>query len=142
MTLSARRVEALFRSSREARGVEVRDGVATELVVQDDRLVGVRLDAGAVVPCDALLVAPRLGLRDGLLASLGIRPVTDGVVAVDADGRTEVPGVHAAGNVVDPTVQVVGAAAGGSAAGIALNADLVQEDVGHAVEGHRATPRR
>ncbi|KGM01989.1 hypothetical protein Q760_16035 [Cellulomonas cellasea DSM 20118] len=126
----------------EARGVEVRDGVATELVVQDDRLVGVRLDAGAVVPCDALVVAPRLVLRDGLLASLGILPGPDGVVGVDADGRTEVPGVHAAGNVVDPTVQVVGAAAGGSAAGIALNADLVQEDVGRAVEGRRAAARR
>jgi thioredoxin reductase len=121
-----------------ARGVEVRDGLATALVVQDDRLTGVRLDAGALVPCDALVVAPRLVPRDGLLASLGLEPGPDGVVAVDADGRTEVAGVWAAGNVVDPTVQVVGAAAGGSAAGIALNADLVVEDVGRAVRERRA----
>ncbi|WP_258726898.1 NAD(P)/FAD-dependent oxidoreductase [Cellulomonas sp. NS3] len=125
-----------------ARGVEVREGRATALVVQDDRLTGVRLGTGTLVPCDALVVAPRLVPRDGLLASLGLPPGPDGVVAVDADGRTEVAGVWAAGNVVDPTVQVVGAAAGGSAAGIALNADLVLEDVRRAVDERRAAAGR
>ncbi|MFS0699262.1 NAD(P)/FAD-dependent oxidoreductase [Cellulomonas sp. 179-A 4D5 NHS] len=125
-----------------ARGVEVRGGRATGLVVEGDRLTGVRLDASTLVPCDALVVAPRLVPRDGLLASLGLEAGPDGVVAVDADGRTGVAGVWAAGNVVDPTAQVVGAAAGGSAAGIALNADLVLEDVGRAVRESRAGARR
>jgi thioredoxin reductase len=40
-----------------------------------------------------------------------------------------VPGVWAAGNVVDPRAQVIMAAGAGSAAAIAINADLVREDV-------------
>ena len=39
----------------------------------------------------------------------------------------------AAGNVVDPRAQVITAAGAGSAAAIALNADLVDEDVRDAV---------
>jgi NADPH-dependent glutamate synthase beta subunit-like oxidoreductase len=48
-------------------------------------------------------------------------------------GRTSVPGVWAAGNVVDPRAQVITAAGAGSAAAIALNADLTEDDVRDAV---------
>ena len=49
-----------------------------------------------------------------------------GWVVVDPTGRTSVAGVWAAGNVVDPRAQVITAAGAGSAAAIALNADLVE----------------
>ena len=52
-----------------------------------------------------------------------------GFVTVDATGRTSASGVWAAGNVVDPRAQVITAAGAGSAAAIAINADLVEEDV-------------
>jgi hypothetical protein len=55
---------------------------------------------------------------------------------VDASGRTSTFGVWAAGNVVDPRAHVITAAAAGSAAAIAINADLVQDDVERAVEDH------
>ena len=57
-------------------------------------------------------------------------------------GRTSVPGVWAAGNVVDPRAQVITAAGAGSAAAIALNADLVDDDVRIAVHdlSHGLTP--
>ena len=42
-------------------------------------------------------------------------------------------GVWAAGNVVDPRAQVITAAGAGSAAAIAINADLVDDDVRNAV---------
>jgi hypothetical protein len=41
--------------------------------------------------------------------------------------------VWAAGNVVDPRAQVITAAGAGSAAAIAINADLVDDDVRNAV---------
>ena len=47
--------------------------------------------------------------------------------------RTSVPGVWAAGNVVNSRAQVITAAGEGSAAAIAINADPVEEDVRHAV---------
>jgi hypothetical protein len=53
---------------------------------------------------------------------------------VDAFGRTSTVGVWAAGNVVDPRLQVITSAGAGSAAAIAINADLVQGDVERAME--------
>ena len=66
---------------------------------------------------------------DGLLTGLACNENEAGFVTVDATGRTSTPGVWAAGNVVDPRAQVITAAGAGSAAAIAINADLVQEDV-------------
>jgi len=59
-----------------------------------------------------------------------------GFVTVDATGRTSTFGVWAAGNVVDPRAQAITSAGAGSAAAIAINADLVQDDVERAVEDH------
>jgi len=48
---------------------------------------------------------------------------------VDSTGRTSAPGVWAAGNAADPRAQVITAAGEGSAAAIAINMDLVREDI-------------
>jgi NADPH-dependent glutamate synthase beta subunit-like oxidoreductase len=53
-------------------------------------------------------------------------------------GRTGVAGVWVAGNAADPRAQVISAAGEGSATAIALNADLVDEDVKRALADHRA----
>jgi thioredoxin reductase len=47
--------------------------------------------------------------------------------------------VWAVGNLADPRAQVVTAAGQGSAAAIALNADLVDEDVATALHDYRRT---
>ena len=75
---------------------------------------------------------------DGLLTGPGCQVNEAGFVTVDATGRTSAFGVWAAGNVVDPRAQVITSAGAGSAAAIAINADLVQEDAGRAVEDHDA----
>jgi thioredoxin reductase len=63
-----------------------------------------------------------------------------GWVVHDPTGRTSVAGVWVAGNAADPRAQVISAAGQGSAAAIALNADLVDEDVKHALAGRAAVP--
>ena len=88
---------------------------------------------GCVIPRDALFVPPRFVPNNTLLVGLGAAADTDGWVTVDRTGRTTVAGVWAAGNIVDPRAQVITAAGAGSAAAIALNADLVEEDVRNAV---------
>lgn len=114
----------------EARGIRIVDGEVRRLVVDDDRLVGVALEDGEVVPRDAVFVRPHnVPHPDGLLAALGAEVNVDGFAVVDPGGRTSVPGVWAAGNVVDPRAQVITAAGAGSAAAIGINADLVAEDV-------------
>ena len=122
----------------EARGIRVVDGEVARLVVEDDRLTGVELTDGRVIARTAVFVRPgNVPHADGLLAGLGCEVDEAGFVTVDATGRTSTAGVWAAGNVVDPRAQVITAAGAGSAAAIAINADLVQEDVERAARAPR-----
>ncbi|WP_327073716.1 FAD-dependent oxidoreductase [Kitasatospora purpeofusca] len=111
-----------------ARGVRVVEGEAVRAVVVDDRLHGVELADGAVVPREALFLVPRPEARDAPLFGLDCDRDAQGWVATDRTGRTGVPGVWAVGNLTDPRAQVITAAGAGSAAAIALNHDLVDED--------------
>src|SRR5919202_6739549 len=124
---------AVERSQLAARDIGVIEGAIEQLVIDDDRLRGVHMDDGCVVPCDALFVPPRFVPNNQLVLSLGCHVDDDGWVTTDATGRTSVPGVWAAGNLVDPRAQVITAAGAGSAAAIALNADLTEDDVRDAV---------
>jgi thioredoxin reductase len=125
-----------------ARGIRVVEGEVTAVVVADDRVAGVRLADGTVVARKALAVAARMTARAGFLADLGLKasehPSGMGThVPADPAGRTEVPGVWAAGNVTDLSAQVGAAAAAGALAGAVINADLVEEETRRAVEAER-----
>jgi thioredoxin reductase len=127
------------RAEFAARAVGVIEGVVKGLIVDGDQLRGLQLADGRVVPRDALFVPPRLVPDSDLLVGLGCAADGDGWVTTDSTGRTTVPGVWAAGNVVDPRAQVITAAGAGSAAAIALNADLVEQDVRTALRSSRST---
>ncbi|GAA1961197.1 NAD(P)/FAD-dependent oxidoreductase [Amycolatopsis minnesotensis] len=120
-----------------ARGIRVVDGEVARLVVDGDRVSGVELADGTVVPRTTAFVGPRFVPDDGLLTGLGCAVGENGWVSVDGSGRTSVPGVWAAGNVVDSPAQLSTAAAAGSSAGIALNHHLLAVDVDEAVANHR-----
>jgi thioredoxin reductase len=105
-----------------ARDVAVVDGEVVGLEVADDRLAGVRLASGTVVARQALAVAPGAVVANAVLDALGLvaveHPMGVGThLATDSTGQTAVPGVWAAGNVVEPMAQVMAAAAGGLSAG-------------------------
>jgi thioredoxin reductase len=121
------------RAQLAARGIEVVERPVTRLVVEDDALQGLELDTGAVVARRAVFVRPRFVPHSDLLVTLGCETDADGWPVVDATGATTVDGVWAAGNVANPRAQVITAAGEGSAAAIALNNDLVDEDVRHAL---------
>ncbi|MEV8635358.1 NAD(P)/FAD-dependent oxidoreductase [Streptosporangium sp. NPDC051023] len=128
-----------------ARDITVVRGEVVALDTTDDRLSGVRLADGTTVPCQALAVASRLTARAGFLASLGLEPsdhemgghVIGSRIAADAMGATAVPGVWVAGNVANPIDQVVAAAASGTRAAAAVNADLIAEETRQAVTARR-----
>jgi thioredoxin reductase len=119
-----------------ARAIGVEEQPVTRLVVEDDVLIGVEVADGRVVRRDAVFVAPRFVPHTGLLRRLGCVLDEHGWVVADG-GRTSVPGVWVAGNVSNPRGQVITAAGEGSAAAIALHADLVEEDVRGAVTRFR-----
>jgi thioredoxin reductase len=121
------------RSELVARAIGVIEGEIDQLVIDDDELRGVQLADGWVVPRDALFVPPRFIPNNELLVRVGCEVDADGWVTADGTGRTTVRGVWVAGNVVDPRAQVITAAGAGSATAIAMNADLVEDDVTTAV---------
>ena len=130
----------------EALGVPVVDGRVAGLVVEDDRLTGIRLECGEVFPVDAVVVSPRAGARAAFLEDLGLKTVEiemmGRVVAtrLDADplGRTAVPGVWAAGSVVEPMAQLMASAASGLMAGAQINADLVETELRERISSRQA----
>jgi thioredoxin reductase len=124
------------RTALVARAIGVVEGIVDRVVVEDDRLTGVRMDDGRFVPRAALFVPPRFVPHSALLADLGCDLDDQGWPVVDATGRTSVPGVWAAGNVADRRAQIITAAGAASAAAIALNADLVGADVADAVRAY------
>ncbi len=134
----------------EALGIVVVNGMVEEILVEQVAagptvLTGVRLAGGGRVQLDALVVAPRVSARAGLLAPLGLAPVEVRVgdhiigsrIESDATGATAVPGVWVAGNVTDIQAQVIGSAAAGLLAGAAINADLIGQDAREAVAALR-----
>lgn len=120
-----------------ARNIAVVDARVVGLVVTDDQLSGVRLSDGTTSPCEALVVTTHLEARAAFLSDLGLElephPSGFGVyLSADPVGKTSVPGVSAAGNVVDLMAQVGASAASGAMAGAMINGELIIEEVARA----------
>lgn len=113
----------------DARGIRVVEGEARRVVVESDRVVGIELADGSVLGCDAVFLAPAFAAKDGPLTDLGCEFGDDGFVKADEAGRTGVPGVWAAGNVVNPMGQVIIAASAGAMTGAVINADLIEAEI-------------
>ncbi|TCN54943.1 thioredoxin reductase [Rhodococcus sp. SMB37] len=121
-------------AARQIRVVDVRvEGLRDE----GERGVTVMLDGAPEAEQDAVVVAPRFHARADLYEQLG-GTVTDHPLGefIDSDpmGKTEVPGVWAAGNASDLSAMVMVASGAGVMAGAAVNADLIAEDVAAAVD--------
>ena len=124
-----------------ARAIGIVEGAAQRVLVDRDHLRGVELDGERTVPCDALFVPPRFVPNNDLLVGLGCELDEDGWPVTDANGLTSVAGVWAAGNLANPRAQVITAAGEGSAAAIAINTDLVEDDVRTAVRTLATPPQ-
>ncbi|MFE3758090.1 NAD(P)/FAD-dependent oxidoreductase [Nocardia tengchongensis] len=125
-----------------ARGIRIVEGEIASVEIADDRITGVRLTTGTVVPREILVAPTRMVARAPFLTPLGLTPIPHPMgagehIPTDPTGRTTIPGVWAAGNVTDLSAQVGNSAAAGAMAGAHINADLVTEDTRHAVEAHR-----
>lgn len=118
-----------------AAGVTVVDRPVRRVVTgEDGRLAAVELVDGTQIPADVVAVGPRFRVRSEPYAPLGIEleahPSGLGdVLASDPMGQTSVPGLYAAGNVTDPSHQVINAAANGSWIGAMISFSLAHEDL-------------
>lgn len=118
-----------------AAGVDIVDGRVERVVTGDDgHVAAVELAGGRRIAADAVVVSPRFRVRAEPFVPLGLHtsPHPTGlgdVVETDATGATAVPGLYAAGNVTDPSQQVLHAAANGSRVGAMISFDLADDDI-------------
>ncbi|GAA4063532.1 NAD(P)/FAD-dependent oxidoreductase [Agromyces indicus] len=131
------------RAGLDARGIPIDTRRVVAVVADGDgRLSGIRLEDGAELAADVIFVGPRPVPNDDVLRALGAEladhPPVGRFATVDPMGRTSVPGLWAAGNVVDGRSSVSYAMSAGSMAGAAINADLVEEEVRDAVRAASA----
>jgi thioredoxin reductase len=82
----------------EAAGVRVRTEPITRLAGADGRLHQIEFSQGRAERREALFVNTRRDQPNGLAAALGCELSDAGTIVTDADGRTSVSGVYAAGD--------------------------------------------
>lgn len=100
----------------------------------DGRVAGVELVDRRLLEADAVVVGSRFRARAEVFAAAGLSTVphftgVGDAVEVDPMGQTAVPGLYAAGNVTDPSMQVLQAAAHGSRVGAMIAFSLADDDV-------------
>ena len=100
----------------------------------DGHVAAIQLEGGDRIDADAIAIGPRFRVRAEPFASLGLKPAEhpNGLgdfVETDPTGATAIPGLYAAGNVTDPTQQVLQAAAAGSRVGGMISFSLAQDDI-------------
>lgn len=125
----------------DALGALARAGVSVERaevsrVVSGEggELAAVVLGDGRELAADVVVVGPRFRARVDALSGLGLSATAHvsgagEVLEVDPRGQTAAPGVFAAGNVTDPMLQVLTAAAQGSQVAVAIAFSLAEEDL-------------
>lgn len=118
-----------------AAGVDVIHGHVIRIVTGDDgHVAAVELADQQCIDADAVVVGPRFRVCTEPFVSLGLRPAAHPTglgdfVETDATGATAVPGLYAAGNVTDPSQQVLQAAADGSRVGAMISFSLAHDDI-------------
>ncbi|MBS2538150.1 NAD(P)/FAD-dependent oxidoreductase [Catenulispora sp. NF23] len=123
------------RAKLTARGIRIEERPVRQLATEDGRLSAVELADGTRVRREAVFLVPRFESNGTLLDALGCEKDPDtGWTKTGVAGRTSVPGVWAAGNVVDPSAGVIAAAGAASVTGAQINAALVEADVEAAVQ--------
>jgi thioredoxin reductase len=119
-----------------ARGIRLDDREVAEVTSDGDTLTGVRFADGSTLALDVLFADGRMVPLDDLLRQLGAEQAETPAgpfTATDAAFRTSVPGVWAVGNVANPAALVPVASAAGVMAAVAVNGELVLEDVAAAL---------
>lgn len=118
-----------------AAGVDVIEQAVSSIVTGDwGRVAAVELHGGDRIDADAVVIGVRFKVQADAFRSLGLEPVEHpsglgAVVGVDETGETSIPGLYAAGNLTDPSHQVLQAAAHGSRVGAVISFSLAHEDI-------------
>ena len=110
-------------------------GIVTRVITgADGHVTGVELAGQESITAEVVVVSPRFRVRAEPFAELGLQPAEHpsglgDFVETSTTGETAVAGLYAAGNVTDPSQQVLSAAAHGSRVGAMISFSLAHDDV-------------
>ncbi len=112
----------------------VNERVRSVVTGDDGHVAAVELADGNRIDADAVAIGTRFRVRVEPFASLGLELIAHpsglgDVVETDPTGATMIPGLYAAGNVTDPSQQVLHAAAEGSRVGGMISFGLAADDI-------------
>jgi thioredoxin reductase len=139
LTMGTHTLDASQRRAMTARGIDIDDRPLQRVVTDAGRFAGVQTTTDEVISLDAIFLNPTPRPLDELLIALGATTselMGADFVTVDATGMTSVPGLWAAGNVVNPAAVVPAAMGAGAMAGAAINGDLILEEIETAVSAY------
>jgi thioredoxin reductase len=114
------------------RGIRVDRRPLADVVGEKGAMTGIELADGEFIPREGGFVRPRYGAAATFAQQL--EPTTDaaGLLVVDAQGRTSVPGLYAAGDTTPPGPEQLLVSAGeGARAAVAINRELLGPLVTH-----------
>jgi thioredoxin reductase len=109
-----------------ARGIRVDRRPLTDVLGEKGAMTGIQVADGEFIPREGGFVRPRYGAAATFAQQL--EPTTDaaGLLVVDAQGRTSVPGLYAAGDTTPPGPEQLLVSAGeGARAAVAINRELL-----------------
>lgn len=112
-------------SDLRQRGIDVLEQSVHHVADNEEGGCTVTLDNGDSKVSGAVFVGPIFKPNDLLLRGAGCAVDGDDWIQVDQHGRTSVPGIWAAGNVISSPDQIVNAAAAGATAAININDTLL-----------------
>jgi thioredoxin reductase len=109
------------------RGIHVDRRPVADVAGDRSGLTGVVMADGETIAREGMFVRPIFVTALGYAEALELKFTTDGLIVADADGRTSVTNVYAAGDSTPPGPQqlIIAAGAGGRAANT-INADLLR----------------
>jgi len=104
--------------------------VNVESLIGEDRLEAVKLDDSQEMKVDGLFIEIGSIPNSGLAEDLDIELTENGYIKTDEERRTNVPGIYAAGDVIDsPLKQAITAAGQGSEAASTAYDELKEQEV-------------
>lgn len=105
-------------------GIAIVDDPVAELAMEGDKITAWHMHGGGKHGFDTVYTALGINIRSGLAAALGAETDEDGALLVRAHQRTGVPGLYAAGDVVQGLSQVAVAVGQAAVAATDMNRSL------------------
>ncbi len=110
--------------------IEAVFGVNVEELIGDDKLEAVKLDNSEEMELDGLFIEIGSVPNSDLAEDFGVETIDDGYIKTDKERRTNIPGIYAAGDVINsPLKQAITAAGQAAEAASSAYDDLKREDV-------------